>query len=310
MPVWRVLILLALTVTTLSSCSPNSQVPGGLLVSSNLTGDWEVFVVDIEDSLARQVTNEIGFDMEGSWSPDGEKIALASSRGLCKDVDVTLLDGNQGDCDLELLIVRPDGSVLAELTDNSRTDDQPSWSPDGSRIAFRSDRTNDVELFVMDADGENVKQLTDSAGEDWTPTWSPDGSLLAFASNRNGNWDLFVMRPDGTEIRQITDGGGQDHWLPAWSPDGSMLAFTGNRDGNWDIFTIRPDGSELQQVVTHPASDSEPVWSPDGSVLAFARKQAGRSYELMMVELSSGQVSDGNVDGFPTDWFEPTKNSD
>jgi len=278
---------------------------GGLLISSDWTGDWEVFVMDPESPILHRVTHagprvisesgstsaEIeGFDFEATWSPDGKQIALTTDRYE----------------DFHIVIVDREGQVLDRLT-TGRGNGEPSWSPDGNQIAFRSDRTNDVELFIINVDGSDVYQLTQSPGEDWTPTWSPDGARLAFSSRRhNGTWDIFTTLPDGTGISQLTSDE-WDNWLPDWSPDGSRIAFSSNRGGNWDIFTMDTSGSSLRQLTTDSSLDLEPVWSPDGSRLAFAstRGDSG-ALEIFFVDLESGTVSASGQSGYPTDWLVPT----
>jgi len=278
---------------------------GGLLISSDWTGDWEVFVMDPESPILHRVTREgprviseseisraeiAGLDIEATWSPDGKQIALVTDR----------YEG------FDLVIVDREGQVLQRLT-TEPGNGEPSWSPDGNQIAFRSDRTMDVELFVMNVDGSGVYQLTQSPGEDWTPTWSPDGARLAFASRRhNGSWDIFTTLPDGTGISQLTSDE-WDNWLPDWSPDGSRIAFSSNRAGNWDIFTMDTSGSSLRQLTTDSSLDLEPVWSPDGSRLAFASTRGNSgALEIFFVDLESGTVLASGKSGYPTDWLVPT----
>ena len=101
----------------------------------------------------------------------------------------------------------------------------PSWSPDGSQIAFDSDRDGNWEIYVMDADGSNPTNLTNNAADDQRPAWSPDGSKIAFHSNRDGNLDeIYVMDADGSNPIRLTNNTDNDH-CPSWSPDGSKIAF-------------------------------------------------------------------------------------
>ncbi len=93
-----------------------------------------------------------------------------------------------------------DGTEVRQLTDNDDWDWFPAWSPDGTRIAFESDRDGDDEIFVMKADGTQVRQLTDNDDRDSGPAWSPDGKHIAFVSNRYGNSEIFVMNADGTDV--------------------------------------------------------------------------------------------------------------
>ena len=81
-------------------------------------------------------------------------------------------------------------------------DTDPAWSPDGTRIAFGSNRDGDRDIYVMDADGGNVQQLTDDPESDRDPAWSPDGTRIAFT--RNG--DIYVMDADGGNVQLLTDG--------------------------------------------------------------------------------------------------------
>jgi len=115
--------------------------------------------------------------------------------------------------------IDPDGTDLTRLTDSPGPDFDPSWSPDGTRIAFRSERSGEPEIWVMNADGTEQRRLT--AG--LSPAWSPDGSLIAFAGPSGANGILTVIRPDGRGLRQLPGTEGGEY--PSWSPDGTRIAF-------------------------------------------------------------------------------------
>jgi Tol biopolymer transport system component len=195
-------------------------------------------------------------------------------------------DGN----DLDVWWMRPDGSHLVNLTPDSEADEwEPSWRPDGRKLAFISNRvtpTNpgpdpDFEIFVMNADGSGVRQLTVNNVVDEAPNWSPDGRRLVFHRNLDpkvpqadyghGNYEVFTMQADGTHQRDLTNLPGSQELFPDWSPDGRRIAFDSNRDGDREIYTMRPDGSRVQQLTFNGdrIDDGFPAWSPDGRRIAF-----------------------------------------
>ena len=108
--------------------------------------------------------------------------------------------------------MNPNGSHRKRLTYSRANDASPTWSPDGRRIAFASNRAGNLvlgtgyALFVMDASGLHQRRLTFVQAEDGLPAWSPDGKRIAFLSQRSGSTEVYVMRPDGTRVRRLTQG--------------------------------------------------------------------------------------------------------
>lgn len=172
----------------------------------------------------------------------------------------------------------------------------PAWSPDGSRIAFVSEREGTPDIYIMNADGSHVVQLTDdpfaivyflrSSTDDW-PAWSPDGKLIAFDSGRDNQdmsytkLNVYLMDTSGLHIRNLTgsvvDTGNHDFAFgvrvrPAWSPDGKRIAFlsgAGLSNSPRNIYVMSADGSKLTQL-THDSADKNRVsWSPDGQHIVF-----------------------------------------
>jgi TolB protein len=258
-----------------------------------------------------------------------------------------------GDSRSALYVMRPDGTGVKQLTRNRALSSSPTWSPDGTRIAFASTPNYDGEfptpfdLYVVDADGTDTRRLTDNRIDELHVHWmsdgrlafascwnidelrtcrfetlrpdgtertrllgappeaariygtalSPDGSKLAFASPRAGerwrwpddrffwwsrNLDIYVDTPDGSGKRRLTDDPGNDGW-PVWSPDGSTILFQSDRDRNGDcvfhecagyaseLYVMDADGSDQRRLTHTRADESSPAWSPDGTRIVFAR---------------------------------------
>ena len=170
----------------------------------------------------------------------------------------------------------PYGAVMVitadKINENLRTltsgpnDFSAAWSPDGTKLAFQSDRgQNDRDIYVMNWDGSGLTRLANGPATDMDPAWSPDGARIAF--RRNGS--IHVMNADGSGATRISVAGSDSH--PSWSPDGTRIVFASARSGTNAIYVMNTDGSGLVQL-TDSASDYSPTWSPDGTRIAFARR--------------------------------------
>ena len=169
--------------------------------------------------------------------------------------------------------INSDGSGATALTTDG---DAPSWSADGSRIAFASNVDGDNEIYVMNADGTGRTQLTFDPANDQSASWSPNGSKIAFSSDRSGQHRIYVMNSDGSNVAALTSriGDGDDN-LPAWSPDGAKIVFASTRaSGFSQIYVMNADGTNQTALTNSGQLELDPRWSPDGSKIAFSHRNA------------------------------------
>jgi Tol biopolymer transport system component len=167
-------------------------------------------------------------------------------------------DGNE-----EVYVMKADGSGQTNLTNNVGDDSRPAWSPDGSKIAFVSDRG----LCTMNADGSGQTDLPmeEPPGVFLTFAWSSDGSQVAVCRNSEGPGELYVISADGSAQTRLAGMGCQQP--PTWSPDGSQIAWS-----TPDIYVINADGTgetKLTSSSLEGGADYGPAWSPAGSQIAF-----------------------------------------
>jgi Tol biopolymer transport system component len=173
-----------------------------------------------------------------------------------------------------ICVMNADGTDVTELTSADTPDWHPTWSPDGTRIAFASGRGDHSDVYVMDADGTNVTQLAHTEWDVYTPSWSPSGIYIAFSGYRHGDFEIYVMAASTVNLTQLTDDDA-DNADPAWSPDSARIAFTSNRDGNDEIYVMGVNGENVIRLTHDSGRDWDPAWSPDGTRIAFTSDRDG-----------------------------------
>ncbi len=278
-----------------------------LALMRNLSGNWDVWTMGVDGTHLQQLTHEPSRDDAAAWSPDGRRLLFTSDRVNRIWPDLWLIDPEHPEM-IERLS-RGDGKYFS-----------PSWSPDGSQIAFEFLPTGPPykELRTMRLADRAVHVLSTEDILRSQPAWSPDGKLLAFTSDRTGNPEIWIAELSPFEpgrppfpplVHQLTHDPGIDR-DPAWSPDGRFIAFTSNRSGNEDIWVMavpdfgappsndseRPSGlihhapPTPQQLTRHPAADHYARWSPDGRRLIFTSNRSGHE-EPWLLELEPSQPS-------------------
>jgi len=213
---------------------------------------------------------------------------------------------------------------LVQLTAGKGTELAPSWSPDGRRLAFQSNRDGNWELYVMNADGSDVRRLTHDEAEDGEPSWSADGKRIAFVHDghlyemrangqgahsleNDGEWPSWS--PDGKALaydvgfghhyyglavsapgRGLAEAGAPDDRRPAWSPSGDGIAYECRLGEHWHICVLNPKSGSDRVLTGHDSDAFAPAWSPDGSRIAFIGDRDGNDQLYVMRSDGTGIV--------------------
>jgi Tol biopolymer transport system component len=158
----------------------------------------------------------------------------------------------------------------SDLIASTRTDDSPRFSPDGSKVAFVSDRSGSGEIFVANDDGSHQMQLTYMNSPTGSPHWSPDGRFIVFDSLAAGNKDLFVVPADGGAPRRLTTDIYQE-WRPNYSRDGNWIYFGSDRSRSPQIWKVPTIGGPAVQITKN--GGYEAAESPDGKTLFYTKSR-------------------------------------
>lgn len=226
-----------------------------LLFSSNRAGNHALWRVAYQGGTPERVANVASNASDPVFSRDGKLMAFSQ---FYMDTNIWTIDLRTG--------------LRKKAIASTQYDASPSFSPDGSQVAFRSSRSGMGEIWISAADGRNARQLT-SMGNTLTgsPAWSPDGRRIAFDSRPEGQPDIFVIDVDGTNLKRITKEEREDV-VPRWSRDGKWIYFGSNRGGAWQLWKAPADGGDAVQVTKSGGFVGRE--SPDGEWVYYAR---GRS---------------------------------
>ncbi len=258
-------------------------VPPGPDPDSNLTGNT-VVSQELDPNTAPVIgQNRIAFVSNGE-DLDGDGF-----------IDPTLPDDPDFEPNLDLWLMRPDGTQQQKIIDLPGDQREPAFDPGGRLIAYSSNQTGTWQIYTVEVSTGVVWQITTAStpGNKRHPTWSSDSNWIAFATDRNGaqNWDIYKIRSNGAGSEVPLAVGPGNQMAPAWCPTSPRIAYQSLVGNVYRIFTMDPEGGNVTQLSdgggSPTASDIDPAWSPNGQSMVFASSR--------LTELPGDVTNDFNI---------------
>lgn len=213
-----------------------------ILFTSYLNKNPDLFSIKTDGTGLKTISNQKGLNSGVSFGRNG-KLALTLSFEGKSDIYLTDIAGNH----------------RTRLTSGYGINSSASFSPDGSQIAFVSNRSGNPQIYVMQTDGKNPKRITFQGKYNQSPKWSPRGNAIVFTGRDEQNvFDLFLIDLKTKKISRITQDQGNNEEA-AFSPNGRMIVFSSTRNGSRDLFVSNLDGS-FQKQITHQGQYWTPYW--------------------------------------------------
>jgi TolB protein len=245
-------------LTSASGASNPTFSPNGekIAYAANSGADpRSIYVMTSTGDAKKALTDNNNLPEYGpAWSPDGKKIAFI------RQERVSTPEG-QSDWQVDVWVMNADGSEQKKLTDDFNDEGAPTWSPDGTKIAF----VDGPDIWTVKPDGSGRHNLTNTPNSyEEDPDFSPDGKKLAFASKgKYKKPDIYTMQLDGGELTNVTDSRYVGEEDCVWSPSGTKIAYRKDLSENPEIFTKNADGSGRSKNVSNdPQNNSSPDWGP------------------------------------------------
>lgn len=201
----------------------------------------------------------------------------------------------------ELQVADSDGYNPETIVESTQPIMSPTWSPDGSRLAYVSFEKRRAEIFVQDLGAGTRESVAAFPGINGAPAWSPEGLRLALTLSRDGNPEIYVLSIYSKSLTRLTDSGAIDT-EPTWSPDGREIVFTSDRGGRPQLYRVPATGGRAQRLTFEGDYNARGRFSPDGKRIAMVQGDGGK-YRIAVMDLGSGLVrvvSNGSQDESPS----------
>ena len=287
---------------------------------------YQIYLMDLETGDTSRVSPGIGQTTCAWIHPSGEKVLFASTHEDPRAAETQRLELEKRasgkasryawsfDEHYDIFEADTRDGSLRNLTHTPGYDAEGSWSPDGTRIVFTSnrdayqraltpeeqrifehDKSYFLDIYVMDADGQNVKRLTDAPGYDGGPFFSADGKSIVWRrfSTDGATAEVWTMKADGSQPKQVTHLGAMS-WAPYFHPSGDYIIFATNLQGhaNFELYLVDSEGrSPPVRVTDTPGFDGLPVFTPDGLGLAWTSSRTpDGSAQIFMAEWNDAEA--------------------
>ena len=282
------------------TATPMGGGAGQIAFASDRSGTTQIWVMNVDGTDLRQVTDMPEGACQPAWSPDGARLVFISP----------CIRNQESYPGAGMFVVNLDGSELTPLPTVPGGDYDPSWSPDGKYIAFTSLRNSGrPRIYRLNLEDGTVERLSQQYDRDQQPAWSPDGLKIAFATINKGVQQIWTMNPDGSGREVFSLSGPKINSNPVWSPDGEVILFN-QMDTPGSVPRLAAGSYKEGEYNEYrydlgPLPVREPRFSPDALWLVFESWPEGSNHDIYLMAVNGAgraQVTDWARFDFDPSW--------